>query len=39
MRRLLNGGFGQLAQRARQLDLRLVMNDLAELFMEQVSAL
>ena len=36
VRRLLNSGFGQLAQRARQLDLRLVMNDLAELFMEQV---
>ncbi|EFN59116.1 hypothetical protein CHLNCDRAFT_137916 [Chlorella variabilis] len=36
VRRLLNSGFGQLAQRARQLDLRLVMNDLAELFMEQL---
>ena len=38
MRRLLNTGFGQLAGRARQLDLRLVMNDLCELVMEQVSA-
>ena len=36
VRRLLNTGFGQLAGRARQLDLRLVMNDLCELVMEQV---
>lgn len=37
MRRLLNSAFGQLAMRARQADLRAVMNDLAELCMEQVS--
>lgn len=36
VRRLLNTGFGQLASRARQLDLRAAMNDLSELFMEQV---
>ena len=38
VRRLLNTGLGQLAGRARQLDLRLVMNDLCELVMEQVGA-
>ena len=38
MRRLLNAGFGQLAVRARRLDLRIVMNDLCELCMEQVCA-
>lgn len=36
VRRLLNTGFGQLSLRARQLDLRAVMNDLCELAMEQV---
>lgn len=36
VRRLLNAAFGQLAMRARQADLRAVMNDLCELCMEQV---
>lgn len=36
VRRALNAGFGQLAMRARALDLRALMNDLCELCMEQV---
>ncbi|KAI3433581.1 hypothetical protein D9Q98_003392 [Chlorella vulgaris] len=36
VRRLLNMAFARLAQRSRQLDLRLVLNDLSELFMEQL---
>lgn len=38
VRRLLNTAFGQLASRARRLDLRVVMNDLCELCMEQVGS-
>jgi hypothetical protein len=36
IRRLLNHAFGQLARRARRLDLRAAMVDLSELLMEQV---
>ncbi|KAL4430933.1 hypothetical protein ABPG75_006189 [Micractinium tetrahymenae] len=36
VRRILNTAFGQLALRARRLDLRAVMNDLCELVMEQL---
>ena len=36
VRRLLNTAFGQLALRARRLDLRVVMHDVCELIMEQI---
>lgn len=36
VRRLLNGAFGTLAARSRRLDLRGMLNDVSELFMEQV---
>lgn len=35
-RRVLNGAFGQLASRARRVDLRAALLDLSELLMEQV---